>query len=677
MNLLDNEFPPDWEEPEDLKLPEELARHYKVCSCFKHTVSSASYLLKDIRTKRPVLLKTASDPILAQSLQNEKHLLDVIHSHTDSEFPHYFPTPLALETHEGTTFFLRTYIKGFTLDGLCETSSSRPCLTENQALSYAIDLTEQLQFLHSCTPPIIHRDIKPQNIVVDPLGKCHFIDMGISRQYDSGKKEDTFIMGTRYTSAPEQFGYQQTDARSDIYSMGVLLLYCLTGDYELTKENMEGISEPLQRIIKKATMFDPDQRYQDAGKLMEALLAVRFRSFPDAGYLTGTAAGHSAGTSLLSRRISLRAVLAVFLLCFVCLSACIAYGRGAFDFLTERHAGTDIYHFTEPLIEEAVSRQVQKMPYAITYDDLASITELNIFGEYIYGSDEEPLLDGDNYFFHSDAESHEAYSRIGSIRSLEDIAHMPNLQTLCLYHQQISDISVLKDTRISCLGLGYNPLTDLTPLMGNASIRTLNIPDLKLSDTKVLASLPNLTSLNISGAEFRSFEGMEGCPLTELDMICLSRFEDASSLAGLTCLQKLRLDSVTPDLMRIIRQFPLTSLHFFAGSGDLSFQDFAGMDQLQFLTFMGTDTAVCTLKKGNPSVSLPALESLELVHVRIEGFSFLENCENLKHLKFNDCEIVDYSGLNSLPGLESVECPKEERENIERANPGHRFTLIP
>ena len=126
--------------------------------------------------------------------------------------------------------------------------------------------------MHTLTPSLLHRDIKPQNVIVDSFGKCHFIDLGISRFLNSSKTSDTLVMGTRLTAPPEQFGYQQTDLRSDIYSLGILLLYCITGEYKPENAVLMELSEPVRQIVTKATMFDPDKRYQTTEELLPDLL---------------------------------------------------------------------------------------------------------------------------------------------------------------------------------------------------------------------------------------------------------------------------------------------------------------------------------------------------------------------------------------------------------------------
>ena len=91
------------------------------------------------------------------------------------------------------------------------------------------NLCDILSVLHSCTPPIIHRDIKTSNIIISSDMQVTLIDFNASKKFDSGKNYDTCLMGTAEYAAPEQFGFSQSDARTDIYALGILLNILITG----------------------------------------------------------------------------------------------------------------------------------------------------------------------------------------------------------------------------------------------------------------------------------------------------------------------------------------------------------------------------------------------------------------------------------------------------------------
>ena len=160
------------------------------------------------------------------------------------------------------------------MEALAQSCRGTPGMSSTAALDCLISVTEKLIFLHSLKPPVIHRDIKPQNVVVDVYGQCRLIDLGISRRFQPDSESDTLISGTRVTAPPEQFGYRQTDERSDLYSCGVLLRYVLTGEYG-DKADAE-LDDDLRRIVSRATRFDPKERYQSAEALLRDLLAARY-----------------------------------------------------------------------------------------------------------------------------------------------------------------------------------------------------------------------------------------------------------------------------------------------------------------------------------------------------------------------------------------------------------------
>ncbi len=156
---------------------------------------------------------------------------------------------------------LREYIEGESLSML------QVPFNEEAVRSIGTQLCEILTYLHGQNPPVIHRDIKPQNVILSEGGKVSLIDFGISRLYAKEAKADTVAFGTQAFSPPEQYGFAQTDCRSDIFSLGVLLHYLLTGNTELDHIT----TSPMERVAARCTAFDPKNRYSDAGAVLRAL----------------------------------------------------------------------------------------------------------------------------------------------------------------------------------------------------------------------------------------------------------------------------------------------------------------------------------------------------------------------------------------------------------------------
>ena len=127
-------------------------------------------------------------------------------------------------------------------------------------------------------PPIVHRDLTPSNIMVS-ADNLSIIDFGIARSYKEGAEEDTRHFGTRSYAPPEQYGFGQTDVRSDVYALGALLYYLLVGRAPDAKARQDGfahpdIPEPLRLIIARACAFDPDARYESVAQLQASFLAA-------------------------------------------------------------------------------------------------------------------------------------------------------------------------------------------------------------------------------------------------------------------------------------------------------------------------------------------------------------------------------------------------------------------
>lgn len=151
-------------------------------------------------------------------------------------------------------------------------------------------------------PPVIHRDIKPSNFMV--LGNTvMLIDLGISRTFDAAASTDTRHFGTRAYAPPEQFGYGQTDVRSDVYALGMLLFYLLceeTPEPATLDEHLwaHGVPLEVRDIVQKATAFDPANRYQSVAEL-EAVFKVLMPEQRPGNY---SAAGQTA-TALVDERV--------------------------------------------------------------------------------------------------------------------------------------------------------------------------------------------------------------------------------------------------------------------------------------------------------------------------------------------------------------------------------------
>lgn len=164
---------------------------------------------------------------------------------------------------EDSLIVIEDYISGHSISEIIETR----LFDDQEAKGVIVQLCEILKPFHAHNPAIIHRDIKASNVIMGNDGKVYLIDFDASKRVIKDKNRDTELIGTEEYAAPEQYGFGQSDQRTDIYAMGVLLNKMITGKFPSEAEFKGSFSE----IIKKSTEIDPDNRYQNVEELSEAL----------------------------------------------------------------------------------------------------------------------------------------------------------------------------------------------------------------------------------------------------------------------------------------------------------------------------------------------------------------------------------------------------------------------
>lgn len=234
---------------------------------------SVVYLAMDKRLNKQwavkEIRKTASgknDEIVINSLLAEANLMKKL------DHP-AFPRIVDIIDNGQTLYVIMDYIEGEPLEKILDEYGAQP---EGLVISWAMQLADALGYLHSQKPPVIYRDMKPANVMLKPEGNLKVIDFGIAREYKEQNLSDTTVLGTKGYAPPEQHGARQTDARSDIYALGMTMCHLLTGidprsaDYRyvpVRQQNPE-LSEGIETIVNKCTALDPEERYQNCDELM-------------------------------------------------------------------------------------------------------------------------------------------------------------------------------------------------------------------------------------------------------------------------------------------------------------------------------------------------------------------------------------------------------------------------
>jgi WD40 repeat protein/serine/threonine protein kinase len=189
-------------------------------------------------------------------------------------------------------FIVLDLVEGETL---IELLARRGRVTMPEAINLGRQICEVLTYLHNWTPPIIYRDLSPDNVILDRSGQLHLIDFGIARTYKPGQAQNTSSLGKVGYASPEHLegGKAQTDVRSDIYTVGALLYHLLTGQEPIPvvdrlkqRAGLQGgraltpprslnhhLTLAIENCIVRAMELEPARRFQTAEELERALQA--------------------------------------------------------------------------------------------------------------------------------------------------------------------------------------------------------------------------------------------------------------------------------------------------------------------------------------------------------------------------------------------------------------------
>lgn len=250
----------------DITLPQKLAVSYTVTSILKDADEKKIYRLQDTSGGEWVL--KCSGGIFQSSLKQEYSVLCRLS-------PPHFPEPADFFETDGISYLLRRYVRGVPLcdyaEHLFEDHPNQKDW-ENALLPLFAECCKIIAMLHALTPPIIHRDIKSENFFFSEETKhLVLIDVDAGHAFAPEKTRDTIFAGTYGNAAPEQFGFRQSDVRTDVYGLGRTFLSLLSA----SGTGQNALSPRLSAILEKAVSFEPQERYQTVTELREALLSLQ------------------------------------------------------------------------------------------------------------------------------------------------------------------------------------------------------------------------------------------------------------------------------------------------------------------------------------------------------------------------------------------------------------------
>lgn len=634
--------------PRGIVLPDRILADYEVDSCLGHKEDGR--LILRLRRKsdgRWVVLKAATAE--KRDLVEEYSVLTTL----APLLPGVVPEPVDCFEEDGTGYLLRTYLAGETLTQWREREGH---CSEELCVSLGRKLCALLEILHSQRPPVIYRDIKPENIILLPDGGVGLIDFGIARQFKDGKDTDTRHMGTRSTAAPEQYGYAQTDQRTDLYALGMTLIWLLTGTYDRDSLARSGrISPHLRGVLEKAAAFSPDDRFQDAASFSVALAGGRTRR----------------------RRPIWVASLCVILAAVVGIGVYVSREKGLPNQPSEMEQPVQVQAvaFTSDAMEAAVRQALGQPDGDITYDQLSQIQHLAAVGENTFSA--EQTFDYrvscfiDNQF--------QGDLPLGDITDsdLSLLTYMPNLQELYLCRQDVTDISVLEGLPLTTLALCEDKIVDFSPLASLSKLETLYLGGNPGTDYSSLSGLTRLEDLRVEGSgsvgicAVDSLDFLDGLTLRKLGLgLTVPKDGNWEPLTRQIALQELQLWDPNEDAVAAANT--LVDLKTF-GIGDYYAADLTALTGMTGLEVLGIHKG--SLESLEGVQSLTRLYTLSIGFNAVTDLSPLEGLPQLNYVQLEDLAVTDFSPLNQLPALGTLVVPQEQAELVEAACPGHTFEL--
>lgn len=618
-------------------LPERIAARYRADACLVCSQRKEVYLLTSPDTGEQAVLRRLP-PGLGETNRMEFDLLGAL-SHPR------IPKAIELFEENGASYLLRSYIPGVSLS---QWIASRGTASEREAVRILIQLCDLLTYLHTRRPPVIHRDIKPQNVILSPDGSVSLIDFDIARRFDPKAASDTAYMGTAATAPPEQYGYGQTNARSDVYALGVLLVYLMTARYE--RAALPELPPRLRRIAKRCMEFAPKDRYASTAQLRRALPASIWAPLPRLVAMLAAVAA-LAGAFLLGRWSAQGADMPLLSSLF----------RGE---RLPSVAKDGTVTFADAGIEELVRLKLDKpQGEPVTISELASITDLSVVGV----SSENRSLPID--FYQDQAyQNGEAIAR-GEIKTLSDLSLMKSLESVVLAYQRIEDISPLEDLHLKALVLVGNYISDLTPLSDMTTLRELNLNNNSVEDLSPLQSLDRLEKLFVQCCNITDITPLiKIAALTTVD-IADNPCDDFSTLAALEAITHIDISDNGVEAAIAASANPAVRELYANGCGISSLEGFGDLPNLNTLE-------LC----GNGMLDISGIERYaDLIYLALRNESIpdltpLTGLPNLRELDLREAD-ADLSPLLECASLQKVICSPDMQSRVDAIKDEAQFVI--
>lgn len=646
------------------RLPQRIEGDFELLACIHITETHASFLIQKNESGEKYLLKRGGNKARS-SLNIEREQQARIRSLAGNSEDE------AVYWEEGDEeYLLRRYIEGQNLEEYLERN---PVLETAEIIDIATQICDILMELHNLKPPMIHRDIKPQNLIIDRYGKIHLIDFETSRNFDRKKRKDTQFYGTEETAAPEQYGYAQTDARTDIYAFGKVLCYLLTGEYQIEACRQRG--GRFETIVRKCCAFDPKKRYQTMEEVNRMLALERKRN-------------ESGRKKKILRVLRNAVVLTIVFLASIFLGnrwikepvsdnaqkevqKQISQQEDTQQGIQGDNADSDGMQGEtqdlegEELLYRAAAASLKKE--TVTEEDLQDVVRIAVIGTTVYDISqnfnwEDMIHNDEDYVNNWDC---------GSISDISLLARMTNLSEVYLYNQQITNIEALEGLPIRKLYLSNNKIEDFQVLEKLPLLSELSITRNPIRVLPDFSKCPKLTSLMMSENIYANLDCLRDSSVERFAIRNVTVIDgDYTFLEEMPKLMDLDVWGSDMELMEEVSRLN--------GLTELGVWDYR-RENLDFLAPMKNIVQLDIYARYDIDLSpldkMENLSELSISCMLLDDISFVSRMKNLRILYIVETNVTDLSMLSECDLLSEVYVNEKQAAYIETHDPGHRYNI--
>lgn len=639
--------------------PSQILEKYEPLSCLKHSGDRQVYLFRERSSAKRVIVKCGRGKN-GELLKREYDIL----SAADPLSARFFPAVSDYFREGDVCYYVREYIEGLTLDELVRKRGILPPMEARAAVAEICGIVHRL---HHAKPPVVCRDIKPENLIACPDGKYRIIDLDSARYVKENSQHDTTLLGTQENAAPEQYGYRQSDARTDVCGLGMLLLFLSSGEYDKNAE----LPEDIRKIVNRCTEFYPYRRYADAAALRRALLGQ------GAAAKTGFAVSFAAAGAAIALAVTLclpkptaltedASVKAIADNSAPSAAETVSQTENTTPAVTQAPPPTPMISsegsvvFAEPRIEKAVRIHLGLSDSdPIGEEELKRVTSIVLDGDRYFKSFDEYQ----QYIWNGGWTEEAAIPYIEEPLALSDLAMFENLEAFALIKQNADPLPDMSGcSALKKIIINYCPINEIYGLRNCTGLEEFDMSCTPLDDVTPLKGCKNLRTFNVSTTRVEDISAIEGNPLTLLG-VGRYAYITPQQLASFPELNNLNICNVDDELLVEIKKLKKLEIVYVGGEYDFTdmtaFSDITTLTEIQILG--GSDTF-------GSLEGIQSLKRLRLLNVSSTAVTELPAdlvLTRLEHINLSYTGIMDFTPLLDCPKLKEVLVSEDMFENAQ------------